>query len=138
MASGYAAVGGDESAAFTEDGWFHTGDLADIDPNGRVRILDRLKDMIKVSGFQVAPSEVENALSAHPLVTEVAVVGRPDDRTGETPVAFVVAAGSVSADVLEAWLRDRVSTYKRPTSYVFVDELPRTVGGKLKRGRLRA
>ena len=138
VAAGYAGTSGAESAAFTTDGWFHTGDLAEIDPNGRVRILDRIKDMIKVSGFQVAPSEVENALLSHPLVTDVAIVGRPDERTGETPVAFVVTAGSVSVDVLDAWLGVKVSTYKRPTSYVFVDDLPRTVGGKLQRGRLRA
>jgi acyl-CoA synthetase (AMP-forming)/AMP-acid ligase II len=138
VASGYAVAGGDDSAAFTADGWFHTGDLAELEPDGRVKILDRLKDMIKVSGFQVAPSEVENALLTHPLVTDVAVVGRPDDRTGETPVAFVVTTDSVSIEALEAWLRQRVSKYKRPTSYVFVDELPRTVGGKLKRGELRA
>lgn len=136
VASGYA--GADESAAFAADGWFHTGDLAQFEPDGRVRILDRLKDMIKVSGFQVAPSEVENALLTHPLVIDAAVVGQPHARTGETPVAYVVATDHVLVAELEGHLRQRISTYKRPTVYVFVDELPRTVGGKLKRGELRA
>ncbi len=131
VAAGYS---GTDSEAF-DDGWFATGDIGRLDDDGRVWILDRLKDVLKVSGFQVAPTEVENALLAHPQVTEAAVIGEPDERTGETPVAYVVS--SAGREELDDWLRHRLATYKRPTRYVFVDELPRTSGGKLRRAQLR-
>lgn len=133
VATGYAAV---ESSAFT-DGWFATGDIGSIDDDGRLWITDRRKDMLKVSGFQVAPTEVENALLSHPGVDEAAVIGRPDQRTGETPVAFVVGAADVTSSSLDSWVSSRLATYKRPTRYVFVDRLPRTAGGKLRRAGLR-
>ncbi|WP_328355032.1 AMP-binding protein [Mycobacterium sp. NBC_00419] len=130
VAAGYAGL---DSPDF-DDGWFATGDIGRIDADGRLWIVDRLKDVLKVSGFQVAPTEVENALLAHPEVSDVGVIGVADPRTGETPVAYVV--GSASAAALDDWLRPRLATYKRPTRYVFVDELPRTSGGKLRRAQL--
>lgn len=134
VAAGYAGV---ESTAFTTDGWFRTGDLAQISADGRLRIVDRIKDVFKVSGFQVAPLEVEHALLAHPRVADAAVIGRPDERTGEAPIAFVVSkAKPVTADELTEFVSHRLASYKRPREYHFLDALPRTTAGKLQRHRL--
>lgn len=135
VASGYT---GADSQAFTPDGWFRTGDLAEIAPDGRLHIVDRIKDVFKVSGFQVAPLEVEHVLLTHPAVAEAAVIGRRDDRTGEAPVAYVVPrAHPVNSDELAEFVSHRLASYKRPREYHFVDELPRTTAGKLQRHRLR-
>ena len=90
-----------------------------------------------MSGFQVAPTEVESTLQEHPDVDEVAVVGRPDERTGQAVVAFVVGP-SVDVAALRTWVGDRLASYKRPVDYRIVAELPRTVGGKVRRKELRA
>jgi len=135
VASGYA---GADAAAFHPDGWFRTGDLARIDPDGRLWIIDRLKDMIKVSGFQVAPVEVEQAIRDHPAVDDAGVVGLPDDRVGELPTAYVVADPELTAAQLDSWVRGRLASYKCPRRYHFVAELPRTAAGKLQRAELRA
>lgn len=136
VAVGYA---GADSGAFSDDGWFRTGDLARIDPDGRLWIVDRIKDMLKVSGFQVAPAQVEMVLREHPAVADACVVGRPDSRTGEAAVAFVVAhSGSLTADDLNSWAATRLATYKLPREYRFVPALPRTPAGKLQRSKLRA
>jgi long-chain acyl-CoA synthetase len=134
VAAGYT---GREAPEFSADGWFRTGDIATVDSDGRLHIVDRAKDMLKVSGFQVAPVEVEAALMEHPDVEDAGVVGRPDDRTGEAVVAFVVVAAGVRPDVLTAWLTDRLASYKRPREIRFVTALPKTSGGKLRRGELR-
>jgi long-chain acyl-CoA synthetase len=135
VAAGYV---GKPSPEFADDGWFFTGDLARIDTDGRLTIVDRLKDVLKVSGFQVAPAEVEEALLSHPAVLDVAVVGRPDDTTGEIPVAVVVTRTPVTPAELDSYLRPQLATYKRPREYRFVASLPRTSGGKLQRALLRA
>ncbi|MGV0050612.1 class I adenylate-forming enzyme family protein [Mycobacterium colombiense] len=136
VAAGYAGI---DSPAFLPDGWFATGDVAEIAADGRLRIVDRVKDVFKVSGFQVSPVEVEQVLAAHPAVAEAAVVSRSDDRTGEAAVAFVVARSpALTAELLHDWVRTRLATYKRPREYRFVADLPRTVGGKVRRGELRS
>lgn len=135
VAVGYAGM---NAAEFGDDGWFRTGDLASVDADGRLHIIDRAKDMLKVSGFQVAPVEVEAALTEHPEVDDAGVVGRYDDRTGEAVVAFVVASAGLDSDVLTHWLTDRLASYKLPRDIRFVSELPRTPGGKLRRGELRS
>jgi acyl-CoA synthetase (AMP-forming)/AMP-acid ligase II len=134
VASGYV---GSDAAAFGPDGWFRTGDLARIDPDGRLWIVDRLKDMIKVSGFQVAPVEVEQAIRDHPSVDDAGVVGYPDDRVGEVPIAYVVADPELTAVQLDSWVRRHLASYKCPRHYQFVAELPRTAAGKLRRNELR-
>ncbi|TPG36568.1 class I adenylate-forming enzyme family protein [Mycolicibacterium hodleri] len=134
VASGYA---GSDSDAFTRDGWFRTGDVATISPDGRLRIVDRIKDMIKVSGFQVAPAEVELVLVEHPGVHDAGVVGQPDDRAGHVPIAYVVCDPDVTAMQLDSWSQTRLASYKRPHGYHLVDELPRTAAGKLQRAELR-
>lgn len=144
VARGYA--GADPAAhdeSFTADGWFRTGDAGRIDARGRLWITDRLKDMIKVSGFQVAPTEVEEELLRLPGIVDVAVIGRRDDRYGEIPVAFVVAASpdaarqTVTLDLVRRELAGRLATYKLPRELVVVDAIPRTTGGKVRRSALR-
>ena len=118
------------------DGWLHTGDLGHID-DGDVFVVDRLKELIKVSGYQVAPAELEAVLAAHPAVADAAVIGRPDERRGEVPVAVVVAAGATTEAELIAWVGERVAAYKRLHAVRFADAIPRTPSGKVLRRVLR-
>jgi long-chain acyl-CoA synthetase len=121
------------------DGWLRTGDAGYLDEDGYLYIHDRVKDMIISGGENVYPAEVENRLMAHPEVADVAVIGVPDDRWGETPKALVVrAAGSTltDGDVI-AWAREGLAHYKCPTSVEWRDELPRNPSGKLLKNQLR-
>ncbi len=100
----------DATAAILDaDGWLRTGDLGRIDADGNVYVVDRLKELIKVDAHQVAPAELEALLLAHPGVADAAVVGRPDERHGEVPVAFVVRRRPLDADALMAWVAERVA-----------------------------
>jgi long-chain acyl-CoA synthetase len=126
------------TAAVLADGWLHTGDIAVADADGWLSLVDRAKDVIIVSGFNVYPGEVEDVLRAHPDVADVAVVGEPHPRTGETVVAYIVAADGRVPDPVEL-LRHagrRLARYKLPTRLVVVDSLPRTLAGKLVRRAL--
>jgi acyl-CoA synthetase (AMP-forming)/AMP-acid ligase II len=118
-------------------GWFRSGDAAVADADGFVSIVDRIKDMIISGGENVYPAEVEDALYGHPAVAECAVIGVPDERWGEVGRAVVVRRGSVTADELLAFLRDRLAGYKVPKSVRFVDELPRSATGKVLKKNLR-
>ncbi|GAA3205316.1 AMP-binding protein [Actinocorallia longicatena] len=122
-------------------GWFHSGDLVREDPDGFLYVVDRKKDMIISGGENIYCAEVENALAAHPAVADVAVVGAPHPRWGETPVAVVVArdpSAPPSLDDLTAWCRDRLAPYKKPTRLLLVDALPRNASGKVLKPALRA
>lgn len=123
-------------AVLTDDGWFWTGDVGVFDEDGYLYLVDRIKDLIIVSGFNVYPSEVEGVLMQHPGVRGVVVVGEADVDTGETVVAHVL--GSVTEDELHEWACANLSRYKCPTSYRFVDELPIAPTGKLIRRELRS
>lgn len=124
--------------AMTPDGFFRTGDVGMILPNGQIKIVDRLKDLIIVSGFNVYPNEVEDVLIEHPDVREVAVVGRASTASGEEVVAFVVARGAgLTEEVLRAFCRERLTGYKTPRSFIFRDELPKTNVGKVLRRSLK-
>jgi acyl-CoA synthetase (AMP-forming)/AMP-acid ligase II len=114
-------------------GWLHTGDLGYVDVDGNVVIVDRLKELVKVDGYQVAPAELEALLVTHPAVTDAAVIGRPDERHGEVPVAFVVGSADLDPEAVRTWLGERVAPYKRVAEVVPVDTLPRTPSGKLLR-----
>ena len=120
------------------EGWLRTGDLGHIGLMGEVVIVDRLKDLIKVDGFQVAPAELEAVLLAHPSVRDAAVLARPDERHGELPVAFVVIRDDAIADPEEIaqWVSEQLAPYKRLAAVHPVDELPRTPSGKLLRRTL--
>ena len=119
------------------DGWLRTGDLAERDEQGRLFIRDRLKDLIKVDGFQVAPAELEALLVSHPEVTDAAVVGEPDARHGEVPVAHVVTRGALDPEALRTWVDERVAPYKRLAAVTITDAIPRTPTGKTLRRALR-
>jgi long-chain acyl-CoA synthetase len=131
----------DETAAVIDaSGWFHTGDAGYLDGDGYLYISDRVKDMIISGGENIFPAEVENALMAHPDVADVAVIGVPSERWGETPKAVVVPApGAIvdEADLIE-FCRGRLARYKCPTSVVVTDVLPRNPTGKVLKHELRA
>jgi len=122
----------------TEDGWLRTGDIALIDTDGYMFIVDRLKELIKYKGFQVAPAELEAALIAMDGVIDAAVIGLPDDEAGELPIAFVVRAekGPDEASI-HAHFRDTLATYKQLHQIRFVDEVPKSASGKILRRFLR-
>jgi len=124
--------------AMTPDGFFRTGDVAILQPDGQIRIVDRMKDMILVSGFNVYPNEVEDVLAAHPAVLECAVVGAPSEETGEMVVAHVVLKDpSVSIDALRVHARTQLTGYKVPRRVVLHETLPKTNVGKVLRRMLR-
>jgi long-chain acyl-CoA synthetase len=137
---GYWRKPEDTSAAFDADGWLHTGDAGYLDEEGYVFLTDRVKDMIVTGAENVYPIEVESALAEHPDVADVAVIGVPDERWGETVKAVVVRrpGSSLAEDDLLAWAKERVAGFKRPRSVDFVDELPRNPTGKLLKRVLRA
>ena len=120
------------------DGWVLTGDLGHLDADGFLFITDRLKELIKVKGFQVAPAELEALLLTHPDISDAAVIGRPDERSGEVPVAYIVPR-SVDVDVkaISDWLADQVSDHKRLGAVVLTDEIPKNPSGKILRRVLR-
>ncbi|MEJ6391360.1 AMP-binding protein [Gymnodinialimonas ulvae] len=120
-----------------EGGWLRTGDLAEIDEDGFMFIRDRLKELIKYKGFQVAPAEVEAALCALEGVTDAAVIGKADPAAGEVPIAFVVTNGALTEDAIRAHCEGCLATYKRPEEYRFVDQVPKSASGKILRRELR-
>ena len=120
------------------DGWLRTGDVACIQADGFVRIVDRIKDMILVSGFNVYPNEIEDVVCGHPKVANCAAIGIPDDSTGEAVKLFVVRTDdSLTADELLGWCRDYLTAYKVPRECEFRTELPMTPVGKVLRKNLR-
>lgn len=124
--------------AFDAEGWFRTGDIAVIDPDGFTRIVDRKKDMIIVSGFNVYPNEIEDVVMAHPKVAACAAIGVPDDRSGEAVKLFVVAReGGVTLEELKAYCKANFTGYKVPKHIVLRDSLPMTPVGKILRRELR-
>jgi long-chain acyl-CoA synthetase len=136
---GYWRKPADTAAAFDKDGWLHTGDAGYVDEEGFVFLTDRIKDMIVTGAENVYPIEVENALSEHPDVADVAVFGVPDEQWGETVKAVVVRrpGASLTEDELLSWARGRIAGFKRPRSVDFADELPRNPSGKLLKRVLR-
>ncbi len=123
--------------AFTDDGWFRTGDLGTLDDDGYLRISGRAKELIISGGYNVYPREVEEVLRAHPAVADAAVVGAPSAEWGETVVAFVVPAADGVAEVdLAAWCAERLAPYKRPRQWRWVKAIPRNALGKILRHEL--
>jgi long-chain acyl-CoA synthetase len=122
----------------TLDGFFKTGDIGVMNASGAVKIVDRKKDMILVSGFNVYPNEVEDVVAAHPGVLEVACVGVPDQHSGEAVKLYVVRKDkSLSKEDVLAWCKDQLTGYKRPKYVEFRDSLPKTNVGKILRRELR-
>ncbi len=138
--SGYWRDPAATAAAFIGDGWYRTGDIASLTPDGYLYILDRAKDMIISGGENIYPAEVEAVLARHRAVAEVAVVGRPDPAWGEAVHAVIVATpGSAAApEEVVAWCRDHLAHFKCPRTAEFVTSLPRTTTGKVLKRELRA
>jgi long-chain acyl-CoA synthetase len=138
--AGYYGRSAETAAALTPEGWLRTGDGGYRDQDGYLFLTDRIKDMIVSGGENIYPVEVEEALSHHPGVADVAVIGVPDERWGETVKAVVVraAGAAVGAEELVAFARERLAGYKLPRSVEFVSELPRTPAGKVLKRELRA
>jgi long-chain acyl-CoA synthetase len=136
--SGYWPDGDDAPDA---DGWWATGDVGFLGPDGQLFLVDRIKDLVIVSGFSVYPTEIEDVVAEVPGVREVAVIGVPDEDTGEAVVAYVVAPdqdpGTVEAAV-RARCVVRLARFKQPHRVEVVDALPHTVTGKVRKGSLRA
>ena len=128
----------EETASTIRDGWLYTGDIAQMDSDGYFKIVDRKKDMILVSGFNVYPNEVEDQIASVEGVMEVGVIGVPDAKTGEAVRAYVVSSvQSPSKDEIIARCRENLAAYKIPQSVIFVDELPKSPIGKILRRELR-
>jgi fatty-acyl-CoA synthase len=127
----------DETEEAFAGGWFHSGDLVRADADGYITVVDRIKDVINTGGVLVASREVEDALYSHPAVSEVAVIGAPDDRWIEAITAFVVAKAAVTQDELITHAKTRLAGFKVPKRVLLVDELPRNASGKLLKRVLR-
>jgi acyl-CoA synthetase (AMP-forming)/AMP-acid ligase II len=126
--------------AFLPGGWFRTGDAGSLDEGGYLFIRDRIKDMIVTGGENVYPAEIESVLAGHPAVADVAVIGVPSDKWGETPLAVVVAKSGSTPDTADivAYSRARLAHFKCPTDVVLIEELPRNPSGKVLKRELRA
>jgi acyl-CoA synthetase (AMP-forming)/AMP-acid ligase II len=124
--------------AITPDGWLRTGDIGSVDEAGFFTIVDRLKELIKYKGYQVAPAELEAVLLAHPAVSDAAVIPSPDEEAGEVPKAFVVLKSGVTPEALMAYVADRVAPYKKIRRVEFVDAIPKSPSGKILRRMLVA
>ena len=123
----------------TPDGWLRTGDISIVDEAGYMTVVDRLKELIKVKGFQVAPAELEALLLAHPAIADAAVIGVLDEESGEIPKAFVVLRepGAMSSQDVESYISGRVTAYKRVRQVEFVESIPKSASGKILRRLLR-
>jgi long-chain acyl-CoA synthetase len=136
--AGYWQRPEETAKVMTADGFFRTGDIGVMDEKGHVKIIDRKKDMILVSGFNVFPNEVEDVVASHPGVLECAVVGAPDGAAGEAVVLFVAKKDpALTEQALRQFLSDKLTGYKRPKHIVFQQELPKTNVGKVLRRELR-
>ena len=119
------------------DGWLHTGDIGRVDEEGYFFLVDRLKELIKYKGYQVPPAELEALIITHPRVSDVAVIGVPDEEAGEIPKAFVVTAEDLSGDELMAWVAEHVAPYKKVRRVQIVEEIPKSASGKILRRVLK-
>ena len=136
--SGYWKREADNDKVFFEGGWFRTGDIGQMDADGFFKIVDRKKDMINVSGFNVYPNEIENVVAGHPKVLEVAAIGVPDPRSNEAVKIFVVKSDeSLTKEELDAYCDENLTGYKTPKHIEFMDTLPKSNVGKILRRELR-
>jgi long-chain acyl-CoA synthetase len=134
---GYQNRPEETTESFTASGYLKTGDIGIMDEKGFIKIVDRKKDMILVSGFNVYPNEIEEAMSEHPAVVECGAIGVPNDERGEEPKLFVVKKGDVTEKELLEYGKKQLTGYKRPRHIQFVDELPKSNVGKILRKELR-
>jgi acyl-CoA synthetase (AMP-forming)/AMP-acid ligase II len=127
----------DETAQMLDpDGWLHSGDIGHVDDDGYFHVVDRVKELIKYKGQQVAPAELEAVLLSHPAVADAAVVPVPDEEAGEVPKAFVVATAELSAREVMDYVASRVAPHKKVRAVEFVDQIPKSLSGKILRRML--
>ena len=136
VCGGYWGRSGQSTDAISPSGWFKTGDIGQFDPDGYLRIVGRIKELIITGGYNVYPREVEDALSSHPDVADVAVIGTPSKEWGEIVIAVVVPVGVGDDKALLAHVADRLAPYKRPRLVRFVERIPRNAMGKVVRADL--
>jgi acyl-CoA synthetase (AMP-forming)/AMP-acid ligase II len=120
-----------------DNGWLHTGDIARMDAGGHFFIVDRLKELIKYKGMQIAPAELESVLTSHPAISDAAVIPVPDDEAGEIPKAYVVLRSPATADEVMAFVASHVAPFKKVRRVEFVDQIPKSPSGKILRRVLR-
>ena len=139
MTRGYLGDPAETAQAIDAQGWLHTGDIGVMDERGYLRITDRKKDMFIVGGFNVYPAEIERVLATHDAIAQSAVVGAPDERLGETGVAYVVVrpGASLSSAEIIAFCRERMANFKVPRRVELVDALPMNATGKVLKYLLR-
>lgn len=131
--AGYLNNADATAATLTEDGWLRSGDIGYMDENGYMFIVDRLKELIKYKGFQVAPAELEGLLLGHEAVADVAVIPSPDEEAGEVPKAFIIKKAEVSDEEIMAWVAGQVAPHKKIRRVEFVEEIPKSASGKILR-----
>jgi acyl-CoA synthetase (AMP-forming)/AMP-acid ligase II len=119
--------------AIDRDGWLHTGDIARLEDNGSLRIVDRIKELIKYNGYAVAPAELEAVLLTHPAISDAAVIPLPDREAGEVPKAFVVTTSSITPEEVVRFVAERVASYKKLRAVEIVDQIPKSASGKILR-----
>ncbi|MCB0051081.1 MAG: AMP-binding protein, partial [Caldilinea sp.] len=119
------------------DGWLHTGDIGFADEDGYFWIVDRLKELIKYKGYQVAPAELEALLLTHPAVADAAVIGVPDEEAGEVPKAFVVLKGEATPEAIMAFVAEQVAPYKKIRAVEVIAQIPKSASGKILRRMLK-
>jgi acyl-CoA synthetase (AMP-forming)/AMP-acid ligase II len=136
---GYFEDEAETAKAIDAEGWLHTGDIAVMDERGYLRITDRIKDMFIMGGFNCYPAEIENLMYGSGMVSQVAVIGVPDERMGEVGMAWVVPAPGqeTTPEAVIAWCREHMANYKVPRFVQIVDELPTTASGKVMKFKLR-
>src|SRR5262249_41020766 len=117
------------AAMIDAEGWLHTGDVGYADPDGCLHVVDRVKELIKYKGMQVAPAEIEAVLLAHPAVADAAVVPSPDAEAGEVPKAFLVLKGEATPEEIMAWVAARVAPHKRLRRLEVIGQIPKSVSG---------
>lgn len=135
---GYLNMPEATNSTVDSEGWVHTGDLGYFDFDGRLHIVDRIKDLIKCKGFQVAPAELESLLFTHPGILDAAVVPFPDDEAGQVPIAFVVRSSCkiVTEEEIKSFIAKQVATYKRLRRVIFAESIPKLASGKILRREL--
>ena len=130
---GYLNNPGATDATIDPDGWLHTGDVARVEPDGSLRIVDRIKELIKYKAYQIAPAELEALLLRHPAITDAAVIPLPDEEAGQVPKAFVVTDGSITPEEVSQFVADHVAPYKKVRAVEIIDEIPKAPSGKILR-----
>jgi acyl-CoA synthetase (AMP-forming)/AMP-acid ligase II len=131
--AGYLNRAQETAQVVDPDGWLHTGDIGHIDDDGYFWIVDRVKELIKYKGLQVAPAELEAVLVSHPRIADAAVIRVPDEAAGEVPKAFVVATAELAAQEVMGYVAERVAPYKKVRQVEFVDQIPKSLSGKILR-----